>query len=586
MLRKVLLTVVGHVDHGKSSILDTIRGSAVAEREAGLITQAIGASIIPLETINRVCQKLMAATGQKFTVPGLLAIDTPGHAAFSNLRKRGGSLADIAIVVIDIREGFKPQTIESIEILKASKTPFIIAANKIDLLPHWQSKPDTPVLANIQQQNPQTLTAVETKLYEIVGQVHEHFQLNADRFDRISDYTQQIGIVPVSAKTKEGIPELLMVVMGLAQKFLEQNLQADKEGSAKGTVLEVKEDKGLGTTLDVIIYDGKIKVNDPLIIGGIDGPIVTKVKALFEPAPLGEMREKRTKFKSTKEVEAATGVKISAKDIQDVIGGMPLEAGVQDIEAAKERVQEQVDEVTIETEDEGIIIKADALGSLEALTTLLQEKNIPIRKAMIGDITRKDVIDAQSNVEKDPLLGVILGFNAKLPSDIDPQNVKVITADIIYKIIEDLEEWQNEKKKSLEAKGLDELTRPFKMEILRGYVFRQSNPAVFGVEVTHGTARNNVQVMRKDLKVLAAIKGLQAEQEHLEKAERGKQVAVSLPHVTMGRQLNEGDILYSHIPEDHFRKLKDFKQHLSEDEKEVLREIAELRRKENPLWGI
>ncbi|MFQ5620483.1 MAG: translation initiation factor IF-2, partial [Candidatus Nanoarchaeia archaeon] len=404
MLRKILLTVVGHVDHGKSSILDAIRGTTVAEREAGLITQAIGASIIPLETINRTCKTLLQATGKSFTVPGLLAIDTPGHAAFSNLRKRGGALADIAVVVVDINEGFRPQTEEAIEILRASKTPFIIAANKMDLIPSWQPDPNTPLLASLPKQPANTQTAFENKFYEIIGQMYEKFQMNAERFDRLEDYTKQIAVVPVSAKTGEGIPELLMVAMGLAQRFLEQNLQKDEKRPAKGTILEVKDEKGLGTTMDAIIYDGHIKVNDPLIIGGIDGPIVTKVKALFEPAPLAEMREKRSKFKSVKEVHAATGVKISAKDIQDVIGGMPFETDP-DIEAAKARVQEAIEETRIDTEEEGIIIKADSIGSLEALTVLLREKEISIRKASIGNITRKDIIDAESNLEKDPLLG-------------------------------------------------------------------------------------------------------------------------------------------------------------------------------------
>ena len=584
MLRKVLLTVVGHVDHGKSSILDTIRGSTVAEREAGLITQAIGASIIPQETINRLCKDLLKATGKKFTTPGLLAIDTPGHAAFSNLRKRGGALADIAIVVVDINEGFRPQTEEAIEILRNSKTPFIIATNKIDLISGWSSDLKSSLIANLTKQSKDVQNKFETKFYEIVGQMYEKFQMNIERFDRLEDYTKQIAIVPVSAKTGEGLPELLMVTMGLAEKFLEQNLHADIKKSAKGTVLEVKEEKGLGTTIDAIIYDGHIKVNDPLIIGGIDGPIVTKVKALFEPAPLTEMRDKRSNFKSVKEVYAATGVKISAKDIQDVIAGMPLETDL-DIEAAKLRVQEAIDEARIDTDEKGIVIKADSIGSLEALTVLLREKDIPIRKANIGNITKKDLIDAEANTEKDPLLGVVLGFNVTLEEEPN-EKVKVITNKVIYKIIEDLEEWQINTKKSIEAKGLDKLVRPFKAEILRGYVFRQSNPAVFGVYITHGTIHNNLQILKKDGKVLSSIKGIQHEQDNLEKAEKGKQVAISVPHVMMGRQLNEGDIIYSDIPEEDFRQLKEFKEYLSADEKEVLKEIAVIKRQTHPMWGV
>ncbi|MBT4805689.1 translation initiation factor IF-2, partial [Candidatus Woesearchaeota archaeon] len=321
--RKVLLTVVGHVDHGKTSLLDKIRQTAVTKGEAGGITQAVGVSIIPMETIKKICGPLLNAFKGKLSVPGLLAIDTPGHAAFTSLRKRGGSLADIAILIVDITEGFKPQTIESIEILKANKVPFIIAANKIDLIHGWQFDKEKLLLQNINNMNPQMQGEFEKKLYELVGTVAEH-GLQSERFDRVEDYTKQIAIVPVSAHTGQGIPELLMVLTGLAQKFLEKKLEIEETGNAKGTILEVKEEKGMGTTLDAIIYNGQLKVNDTLVIGGIDQAIVVKVRALLEPAELAEMREKKSKFKNVKQVTAATGVKISAPGLNEAISGMPI----------------------------------------------------------------------------------------------------------------------------------------------------------------------------------------------------------------------------------------------------------------------
>ncbi|MBS3127750.1 translation initiation factor IF-2, partial [Candidatus Woesearchaeota archaeon] len=321
MIRKVLISVLGHVDHGKTSLLDKIRSTTVTEGEAGLITQSIGASIIPIETIKRVCKDLLK--NQNITIPGLLAIDTPGHAAFTSLRKRGGALADIAILVIDINEGFKPQTIEALEILKSAKTPFIIAANKIDLLKGWQKK-DTFLLSSLPEQKPETIQVLETKMYELVGKLNELQNINADRFDRVQDYTQQVAIVPISAKSGEGLPELLMVLIGLAQKYLEQSLKIHVNGPAKGTVLETKEDKGLGSTVDVILYDGSLKVNDTIVIAGLHGPIVTKVKALFEPYPHADMREKKTKYVSVKVAHAATGVKIAAKELEGALVGMPL----------------------------------------------------------------------------------------------------------------------------------------------------------------------------------------------------------------------------------------------------------------------
>ncbi|MBW2992986.1 translation initiation factor IF-2 [Candidatus Woesearchaeota archaeon] len=583
-IRSPICSVMGHVDHGKTSILDKVRNTAIVKTEAGAITQAIGASIIPLDVIKKVAGGLLSAMNIKFTIPGLLFIDTPGHAAFSALRKRGGNLADIAILVIDINEGLKPQTEESIEILKSYKTPFIIAANKIDLVSGWQKK-EKNLIANIESQAPDTTAGFETKLYGLVGRMHE-FGFEADRFDRVKNYTKQIAIVPVSAKTGEGIPELLMVLTGLAQRYFEDKLKIEAEGFAKGTVLEVKEEKGLGMTLDVIICDGSLKKGDIIIIGGLEKPIVTKVKALFEPMPLAEMRNKKSKFKPMKEVTAATGVKISAPDIKDVVAGMPLRScSEKDIEKVEKEIQKEVQEVIVEKGNKGIIVKADSLGSLEAVAKLLEEKQIKIKKASIGNISKKDISDAEANYEKDPLQAVILGFNVS--SDIKPPDkIKIITNDVIYKLIEDFEKWQEEKTHAEEAEKLDILTRPCKVKMMPGYIFRQNNPAVFGVSVLSGVIKTKTPLMKEDGKHVGDVKSIQAEQENVEKAEAGKQVAISVPKVTVGRQINEGDILLSDIPEDDFRKFKKLKKYLSKAEIELLKEIAKIKREENPVWGI
>jgi len=583
--RSPICTVVGHIDHGKSSILDKIRGTAIVKSEAGQITQAIGASIIPAETIKKVCGNLLEKLKITLSISGILFIDTPGHAAFINLRKRGGNLADIAILVVDINEGIKPQTIECIEILKAYKTPFIIAANKIDLIPGWKTS-NAGLLENINKQQDNVKNMLDRKLYELVGKLSE-FGFNSERFDRVEDYTKQLAIMPVSAKTGEGIAELLVILAGLAQKYLEKCLECDTKGFAKGTILEVKEEKGLGITLDTIIYDGSIKQNDIIVIGSLAEPIVTKVKALFEPAPLAEMRDRKSKFKSVKRASAATGVKISAPDVENAVAGMPIRScSEKDIENVKQEVQAEIEEVLIKTGKEGIVIKADSLGSLEALMHILNEKGIPVIKASIGDISKKDIADAESIYEKDPLYSVIIGFNIADKSGICIDKVKVITNDVIYRLIEELEKWQESEKRRLEEKKLDLLVRPCKIQLMRGYVFRQNNPAVCGVDVLAGTLKIGIPLMKSDGREITSVKSMQKEQESIEKLEKGKQAAISMERVTIGRQINEGDILLSAVPEEHFRKMKELKEYLSEEEKEILKEIAKIKRKENPVWGI
>jgi len=583
-IRSPICTVVGHVDHGKSSILDKIRGSAIVAQEAGGITQAIGASIIPIATIKKICGPLLETLKINFTIPGLLFIDTPGHAAFTNLRKRGGNLADIAVLVVDINEGFMPQTIESVEILRSYKTPFVVAANKIDLIKGWHPKISEKILECIKNQSEHVITEFEKKLYSLVSSLSE-LGFSSDRFDRVDDFTKQIAIVPCSAKTGEGIAELLMVIAGLAQKYLGEKLTLTAEG-AKGTILEIKEEKGLGKTMDVILYDGCLKIGDTIVIGGIEKPIVARVRALFEPAPLTEMRGEKTKFRPVKEAVAATGVKISAPGAEEAVAGMPLVSTTKDkIEEAKQEVQKSVEEVIVPVGKEGVVIKADNLGSLEALSKMLKERGIGIIKASIGNITKKDISDAESNIEKNPLNAAVLGFNVEIEKEI-PHKAKIITNNIIYKLIDDFEQWRAEEKKRMESEKLGLLTRPCKIMILRGYVFRQSNPAIVGCEVLGGEATTGTPIMNEKGKSITAIKEIQMEKESLTSAKKGMQVAMSFEDVIVGRQIHEGDILYSDIPEEDFRQLRKLSEYLSEDEKAVLKEIAEIKRKENPVWGI
>ena len=585
-IRQPIITFVGHVDSGKTSIQDFIRQTSTLQGEAGKITQHIGSSNIPLDTIKKICGKLLDSLKLKLTVPGLLFLDTPGHAAFTNLRKRGGNLADIAILVIDINEGVMPQTLECLEILKQYKTPFIIALNKIDLLQGWQ-KNNEFLIQNINSQSQNIQQILDTKLYEVVGKLSE-LGFNAERFDRVEDYTKQVAIVPTSAETGEGIPELLMVLTGLAQKFLEQKLNINVEGNAKGTVLEVKEEKGMGKTLDLIIYDGNLKQNDTIVVGTLTEPVSTKIRSLLEPLPLKDMKDKKTKFQQVKQVFAAIGVKISAPDIDNVVAGMPLmSCNPSDMKKVKEEIKKEIEEVLIETDNQGIVIKADSLGSLEALLKLLKEKNIEVKKASIGNISKKDISDAQANSEKDSLQCAILGFNINLNLDVKvPNNVKVICHNVIYKLIEDFELWQAQEKKRMEGKEMDFLVKPCKMQIMKGYIFRQNNPAVVGVDILSGNLKVNSPIMKKDGTTLTEVKSIQHEQKNIEIAEKGKQVAISLPKVTVGRQINEGDILYSAVPDEDFRKLKELKKHLSEEEKEILKEIASIMREKNPVWGI
>lgn len=562
---------MGNIDSGKTRTLDTIRRTAVTAAEAGAITQMISSSSISFKTLQRVTGDLLKK--QNITIPGLIFLDTPGHAAFSNMRKRGGNLADIAILVIDVNEGIKPQTKECLNILKKYKTPFIISLNKFDLVPGFQDNKEKAILQIFNKQAQSVQQNFETKLYEIVGELYQ-LGFEAERFDRVEDYTKQIAMVPCSGKFGQGIPELLAVLTGLAQKYLEKNLEINADAPGKGTVLEVKDEKGTGVALDTIIYEGKIKVNDTIVVGGLHEPIVTKIRGLFLP-------DEKNKYKAVKEVVGAAGVKIVAPGIKEVVSGMPIYVATGNEEEIKQKIMEEIDEVVIETENEGVVVKADSLGSLEAAVGMLQELEIPIKKGSVGNITKKDLVDAESNPNE--LNRVIMCFNTDGKA---PDSIKVLKSPVIYKLIEELEKFRIEKQKEIESRSLKDLTKPAKIKVLRGCMFRQSNPCVVGVEVMKGVLTPDTELIKMDGSKVGHIKTVQLEKESVKQAEKDKQVAISLPGITGGRQINEDDILIIDIKEKEFKNYKRLRKLLSPEQAELLREIAEIKRKENPVWGV
>ena len=432
--RQPIVSVLGHVDHGKTSLLDFIRGTAIVSRESGAITQHIGATEVPIDAIYNVCGDLLS--NKNFSLPGLLFIDTPGHHAFTTLRSRGGSLADLAVLIVDITEGFRPQTHESINILKQYKTPFIIAANKIDKISGWQQQKGI-AKTRIESQRVPIKTLFEEKLYELIGILYDK-GFKSDIIYNVKDFQKNIPIIPISAKTGEGIPELLMMLVGLAQRFLEERL-ATETGAGKGTVLEVKEDVGLGTTVDAIIYSGTIRKEDTLVFGTQDEPLVTKIKALLKPKPLDEIRDPRERFDNISEVHAACGIKISATNLDNVVPGAPLRVAGEDIDKLIHEIKEQ-SKVNIELDSDGIFIKADTIGSLEALVKESRDRGIHIRKVEIGNVSKRDIVETNAIVN--PLEKVIFSFNVKILPDAKEEltgaDVTLFDEDVIYTIMENL----------------------------------------------------------------------------------------------------------------------------------------------------
>lgn len=589
--RQPIVCVLGHVDTGKTLLLDKIRKTSVQAREIGGITQHIGASFFPVDTLKQLVGPLLSMVKSEIEIPGLLVIDTPGHEAFTNLRRRGGSAADIAILVIDILRGFEAQTYECIEILKIRKTPFLVAANKIDRVPGWKSYPDVPFSKAYQMQDPYVREDLDTKLYDIIG-VFSRLGFRVDRFDHIKDFTKTVAIVPTSAMTGEGITELIMVLIGLTQQYLKKRLQTT-EGPAKGTVLEIKEEPGLGLTLNTIIYDGVLQKDDLIVVGGKEKPIVTPIRAILVPKPLDEIRDPRDRFSSVDSVSAAAGVKIVAPDLEGALAGAPLYAVAEGEKPEKyvRLISEEIQKIRIATDVEGIILKADTLGSLEAIAENLKNNNVPIRLADVGDISKRDVTEASVVKEHEPLYGAILAFNVKILPDADEEakikNVQIFKEKIIYHLIDNYLTWLKSQREARFEHQFDALVKPARICILEGYVFRRAKPAIFGVEILAGKIKPKLSLIRaEDGEEVGEIQQIQEKGKALSEAYKGMQVAISMDKPIMGRHIFEKDVLYVKIPESDAKALQTkFMDKLTTEEQEALKEYVNVMRKKMPFWA-
>lgn len=528
--------------------------------------------------VRKLAGNLISKYRVKIEIPGLLFIDTPGHEAFVNLRKRGGSIADIVILVVDVLKGLEKQTIESIQILKEKKTPFLIALNKIDRIPGWVAHPEMDVISSLNSQTILVKTNFDSLFYKLIGDL-ANLGFFAERFDRIKDFRSQLSIVPVSALTGEGIPELMLITIGLCQIFLKNKLQINFN-ETKGVVLEVKEEPGLGTTVDAIIYDGVLKKGDTIVLGGLQGAIITKVKAILVPKPLNDMRSPEDKFIEVETAQAAMGVKIVAADLDKTVAGSPIYVvnGMMSLDKAQELILNELNSIRIKSDKVGVVVKADALGSLEALVDALRRNGIPVRYADIGNISKRDVLEAAITKKSDPFFGVVLAFNVRPLSNVVEEakelGVPIFRKEVIYELIEEYTKWLQEQKSKALINEFSALIRPAKLKILEGYVFRRSNPVIVGIEVLEGQIKPGYPLQNAKCEFIGTIMQIQESGKTLESATKGQSVAISIKgDVVVGRHIFEGEVLYTAVPEEHANLLKSkFRSMLTEEELALLEE--------------
>jgi len=589
-MRQPVVVILGHVDSGKTSIADALRGTGVQAREVGGITQEIGASFFPIETLKAICGPLLDRAGGELQIPGLLMIDTPGHAVFSNLRLRGGSAADIAILVVDVLKGLENQTLESIDILKQRRVPFLVALNKIDMINGWRKGSKGALQTVMKEQPPEWNDELEERLYNVVGGL-SRLGFQSDAYYRVKDFRQQVSIVPVSARAHVGMPEMLAMLIGLAQQFLKGRLNLAEHKGGRGIILEMQEEVGIGETANVILTEGTLNVGDAIAMVRRDGAIKSKVKALFMPKPLDEMRDPRDRFTPVDSVYAAAGVKLVSADLAGVVAGTSVASFRSDKEFSElsTEMEKELTNVVVKTDNMGVIVKAGSIGGLEALLRMLEERGIPVRQADIGEISKNDIVDAQVVGEHDPYLGAILGFDSKvLPEAKEHVGASpIFVSGIIYEVIDNYVNWAAAKRDSDEKAALSSLTRPCKLKVIPGNFFRNKDPAVFGVDIVAGILRPKVRLMSTLGSELGTVEQIQDQGKALAEARQGDKVAISVDGPTLGRQVKENDTIYT-MPRSHEAKALRTKlaASLTPEERAVLDEIIRIKAASDPLFGF
>lgn len=580
-LRSPICCILGHVDTGKTKLLDKIRQTNVQEGEAGGITQQIGATYFPIEIVKEKTKDLLEMHKMEYNVPGLLIIDTPGHESFTNLRSRGSSLCNIAILVVDITAGLEAQTLESLRLLKQRKTPFVVALNKVDRLYDWNPQPDKPIQFALSKQKPHVLEEYEDRVKRSLLALTEQ-GMNVELYYKNRDFRKYVSVVPTSAITGEGIPDLLMLIVQLTQKMMASHLRYQSE-HFECTILEVKVIEGMGTTIDCILSNGILSEGDRIVVCGLNGPIVTTIRAILTPQPMREMRVKG-QFVHHKTVQAALGIKIYATELEKAVAGskilrIPEDATPEQEESIKNEVMADLNSMlssVVHKTEAGVCVQASTLGSLEALLQFLSDMKIPVSGVNIGPVHKKDVVRASTMLERAPEYAMILAFDVKVEREAqelaEDQGIKIFTANIIYHLFDQftayIQNIQEERKRSLASQAIF----PCVLKIVPGCIFNTRDPIILGITVQEGSLRigtplcvmGNDEAGQPSIISIGRVSSIEQNHKSIPVVRKGgPSVAIKIDHEPwdtpkmVGRHFGEKDELVSRISRQSIDILKE-----------------------------
>lgn len=588
-LRSPICCVMGHVDTGKTLLLDKLRQTNVQKGEFGGITQQIGATFMPIATLKKKMSTVNEDYKFSCRLPGLLMIDTPGHKSFSNLRSRGSSLCDIAILVVDIMHSMEQQTIESIQMLRKRRTPFIVALNKVDRLYDWKVCGDSPIRDALAKQEDHVLEEFRTRVKRCQTGLMEQ-GLNSELYFDNKDWTKVVSICPISAMTGEGIQDLLLHLLQLTQEKMTQKLMYTD--FVQCIVLELKVIDGLGPTVDVMLVNGQLKAGDTMVFCTINGPVVTKVRALLTPPVMRDARIKSDYIRHD-HITGSMGVKIAAEGLEQVVAGSEclVYTPEYELDHFKELVMEGMSDLSglLRKDGRGVRVHASTLGSLEALLTFLraQKPPIPVGGFGVGPIFKKDVIQASTMLEKKRAFATILAFDVKIDPEAaqmaDDMGVRVFTANIIYHLQDQFQQYLQDLRQS--ARDNSKPVFPCVLQILDQFIFNKKNPIVVGVKVLEGIVKSGTPlcVIKEDsagtrsVLTIGTIGSLQLNNKPVQSARSPEEICIKIDQnqaenfIMYGRQFDHKHKLFSVISRASIDALKaNFREDLKEPEDTML----------------
>ena len=572
-LRSPICCIMGHVDTGKTKILDKIRKTSVQDNEAGGITQQIGASFFPVMELKKQAIQVANVSNFDWKIPGLLIMDTPGHESFSNLRDLGSSLCNIAVLVIDIMHGLEPQTIDSINLLKKKKCPFIVALNKVDRINDWEPTPNGAIQQSIKKQKEHTQQQFHI-LSKRAKLALTELGFNCDLYYENHNFRENLSIVPTSAHTGEGIPDLLYLIAKLTQSVLAENITF--YDNLNCNVLEVKKINGHGTTIDVILSDGTLREGDKIVLSGIEGPIITTIRSLLMPEPLKEIRVKSA-YRHFRSISAANSIKIAAKNLEKAVVGMKLHVVKDDLEAGRvaEELSKELEETLhcMRTCDSGVHVQSSTLGSMEALLEFLKVSNIPVSGVSIGPVHKKDIMRASIQLERDPKFAMVLAFDVIVEKDAEKHakslGIKIFSSDIIYSLFDSFTKHIDDERIRLRDENSDVAIFPCRIKILPDAIFNTRDPIIIGIIVMEGqlkigtklTVDKNQRI--QDFVDLGVVTSLEFNHRPIEIARVGQEVCIKIDAMggdkkLLGRHFTIGDELISRISRQSIDAVKSY----------------------------